>query len=93
MNRTTADDELLPRVQPLVMNEDHMTRTEREALVLAPSLAVDDVVWVHAFGARRRGLVVKLTKTRAEVAYITASNPGLVRRATVRQSEVWVSSR
>lgn len=51
-------------------------------------LRVGDYARVHAFGAWRRGVVVKLTRTRATVAYRTPSNPTLVRIATTATPRV-----
>ena len=87
-----ADDAIADRVAAVIMNEDHMTRTERDRLQPAGALDLDAVAWVHAFGARRQGIVTKLTRTRVEIAYATASNPGVIRRATVPAGEVWVSA-
>lgn len=62
----------------------HFGTCERDELVAArvDQLRVGDVAVVHAFGAWRTGVVVKVTRTRASIAYRTPSNPTLVRVAT-----------
>ena len=55
-----------------------------------------EVAMVHAFGAWRTGVIVKVGRTRATVAYITPSNRQLVRFATtddVRIGASWTPDR
>lgn len=73
------DDRIRPRVTELVHNgnEDQLVAID------TPRAHVNDVVYVHAMGQYRRGIVTKVAKTRATVAYTTASSDGRVyRKAT-----------
>lgn len=49
---------------------------------------VGDTAYVYARGMYRRGLVVAVTRTRATVAYVTASSPSLVHRKADRFAEL-----
>jgi hypothetical protein len=51
---------------------------------------VGDTAWAWALGGRvRRGLVVKVTRTRVTIAYTTPSSRGVVYRKAVKQEEAW----
>lgn len=49
---------------------------------------IGDAAYVYARGLFRRGLVVAVTRTRATVAYVTASSPSLVHRKADRFAEL-----
>lgn len=49
---------------------------------------VGEVAWVHAFGAFRRGIVVKVTPTKAHVAYLVPSNLDTIRVAADTHAKV-----
>lgn len=66
------NDALVPRLLPLVGVGGDQPGT--------PALQVGDVASVYAMGRFRQGLVVKVTKTKATVAYTTASSSGRVFR-------------
>lgn len=72
-----ADAQLLPLLRRLV-------RTAGPADERRPVEPVEGAVaYVYAMGRARRGLVVKVTKTKATVAYTTASSNGRVFRKAV----------
>lgn len=52
---------------------------------------VGQVALVPASGARRRGVVTKVTKTKVEVAYTTASSGGRVYRKSVPAEQAWLA--
>ena len=56
---------------------------------VARPLAEGDQVYVHAFGAYRRGLVTKVGPKRATVAYVTRSNPFRVYSKAVAFADVF----
>lgn len=75
-----------------------MGTTNVAALVARPreSWQVGRTAMVHAFGAWRTGIIVKVGRTRATVAYITPSNPTQVRVATtddLRIGQYWTRDR
>lgn len=53
---------------------------------------VGEVAWASAFGAFRRGLIVKVTKTKAHVAYVTPASPGIIRVAVVPHANATVDA-
>lgn len=54
----------------------------------AASPVVGSVVWVRAAGAIRQGKVTKVGPKRTEVAYVTPTSPGTVRRKSVPSDDV-----
>lgn len=53
---------------------------------------VGEFAWVNAFAAHRRGVVVKVTKTKAHVAYVTPASPGIIRVAVVPHANATVDA-
>lgn len=53
---------------------------------------VGEFAWANAFGATRRGVVVKVTKTKAHVAYVTPASPGIIRVAVVPHANATVDA-
>lgn len=45
--------------------------------------ALGEVAWVNAYGHNRRGLVVKVTRAKCLVAYVTPSTPTDIKVANV----------
>lgn len=88
--KTLADlpEEIRARVADATLA--HVGTDEPSRLVAArvDQLRVGDVAYVLAFGAWRSGVVVKLTRTRATIAYRTPSNRDLVRLATTSTARV-----
>lgn len=75
-NSITLDQEnaqLVPRLRPLIES-----RSTKASVADMPALAgapqTGDTAWVYARGSYRRGLVVAVTRTKATVAYMTASS-------------------
>ncbi|MBC9730693.1 hypothetical protein [Streptomyces sp. TRM68367] len=62
-----ADAEILPRLRPLIHSRKTSEHLEKEG----EPFTVDEVVYVYAMGAWRRGLVTKVGRTRVTVAYAT----------------------
>jgi hypothetical protein len=83
-----SDAQLLPQLVGLV---DRIPAGRADAL-LRPAGIVElgDVVYVHGFGYWRRGIVVKVAKVRAVVAYTTPSSPGTVYRPNASFSQIRV---
>lgn len=67
LDEIAENESLLPRVRAVIANG------------LPPfavgSVQVNDIVSVHSMGQWRQGIVVSIAKTRATVAYTSASNP------------------
>ncbi|MHB9861938.1 hypothetical protein [Streptomyces sp. YIM S03343] len=81
-----ADEEIQPKLIALVD-----ARTSIEGLPGWDDGATPktgDVAYVWGHGSYRRGLVIKVTRTRATVAYVTASNPTLVHRKADKFAEL-----
>jgi hypothetical protein len=75
---TAAEDvRLLPQLVPLVRN-GHLLDDQLVAVEGTPT--VGQVAYVYAMGRYRRGLVVKVARTRSTVAYTTASSGGRIFR-------------
>ncbi|GAA3085632.1 hypothetical protein GCM10020000_88070 [Streptomyces olivoverticillatus] len=81
-----ADEDLLPRLRPLVDSRPSVFGMPGWDDGAAPKAG--DVAYVWARGMFRRGLVVDVARTRATVAYVTASNPGRVHRKADRFAEL-----
>lgn len=77
-----ADAQLLPLLTRLVRNAGP---ADERRLVEPVEGAV---AYVYAMGRARRGLVVKVTKTKATVAYTTASSNGRVFRKAVDRDQL-----
>jgi hypothetical protein len=91
-NNPTLDAETVSRVRW------HVGITEPADLRARPreTWRTGEVAIVHAFGAWRTGIIVKVGRTRATVAYMTPSNRQLVRYATtddVRIGAHWTPDR
>lgn len=80
-----ADDELRPDLEQLIGGPAGET-TE------AADVSVRTIAYVFAMGRLRRGIVTKVAKTRAEVAYTTASSGGRIFRKSVPMTEVYVDT-
>ncbi|MFI0742831.1 hypothetical protein ACH4PU_32820 [Streptomyces sp. NPDC021100] len=81
-----ADRELLPRLRLLVDSRPSAQGMSGWDEGAAPKAG--DPAYVWARGMYRRGLVVDVARTRATVAYVTASNPGRVHRKADRFEEL-----
>ncbi|MFI8932364.1 hypothetical protein ACIG3E_32455 [Streptomyces sp. NPDC053474] len=81
-----ADAELLPKLRPLVDARANVRGLPGWDGAAAPE--VGDIAYVWARGMCRRGLVVAVARTRATVAYVTASNPDRVYRKTDKFEEL-----
>ncbi|MFH0246432.1 hypothetical protein ACGRHY_29335 [Streptomyces sp. HK10] len=75
-----ADEELLPKLRPLIDSRPNVRGLPGWDDGATPK--VGDAAYVWARGMYRRGLVVAVARTRATVAYATASNPDRVHRKT-----------
>lgn len=92
MSAPTLDDHTAWRVRA------HLGITEPADLRARPreTWRPGEVAMVQAFGAWRTGIIVKVGRTRATVAYITPSNRLLIRFATtddVRIGAYWSPDR
>ena len=72
---SAADAAILPSLTQLIRNSP-----AGEVLVQQEAPKVGQVAYVWAMGYARRGIVTKVTRTKAEVAYTTASSGGRVFR-------------
>ncbi|MFB6881406.1 hypothetical protein ACFCY8_11275 [Streptomyces noursei] len=81
-----ADQVLLPVLQPLVDSRPNVAGLPGWDDGAAPE--VGDVAYVWARGMCRRGLVVEVARTRATVAYVTASDPTRVHRKADKFDEL-----
>lgn len=63
-------------------------QTGRTMLRFATDNPVGSVRWVSAFGRQRRGIVVKVTKTKATVAYVVPTSPDDLKVATEQHLRV-----
>lgn len=81
-----ADAELRPTLVQLI----DAAKDARKLSELDHMPTVGGVVYVHAMGYFRRGLVIKTTAKRVTVAYTTASSEGRVFRKAVALAEVRV---
>ncbi|MEU6331633.1 hypothetical protein ABZ851_30790 [Streptomyces sp. NPDC047049] len=81
-----ADEELLPKLRPLIDSLPNVAGMPGWDDGAAPK--VGDVAYVWARGMCRRGLVVDVARTRATVAYVTATNPTRVHRKADKFDEL-----
>ncbi|MFJ8677301.1 hypothetical protein [Streptomyces sp. NPDC093589] len=81
-----ADEDLLPMLRPLVDSRPNVKGMPGWDDGAAPK--VGDVAYVWARGMCRRGRVVAVARTRATVAYVTASNPTRVHRKADKFDEL-----
>lgn len=51
---------------------------------------VGDVRWVNAFGRQRRGIVVKVARTRTTIAYVVPNSPDAIKTATEPHDRITV---
>lgn len=80
-----AEDAVLrPQLTGLVRN----ATLADELAVIESAPAVGDVAYVFAMGYLRRGIVTKVTKTKATVAYTTASSAGRIFRKAAPFAEL-----
>lgn len=81
------DDALRPQLTALI---GVPTEEQAEALVPVETPEPGDVVYVHAMGYLRRGLVIKVAAKRLTVAYTTASSEGRIYRKAEKAGAVWM---
>lgn len=84
IDREDADAELLPRLRALI--DARTGSTGLEHFPAEPPMSGRAYVW--AMGRYRRGLVTKLTKTRATVSYTTATSNGRVYHKTASHDDL-----
>ncbi|MFD0032494.1 hypothetical protein ACFVJK_30355 [Streptomyces sp. NPDC127172] len=80
------NEELAPKLVPLTDTRRNVVGMPGWDDGAAPK--VGDVAYVYGHGMYRRGLVVSVAKTRATVAYVTATSPGVVHRKADRFTEL-----
>lgn len=78
-----ADAKIVGQLNRLIAND-------RDGLVTPEQVEVGQVASVHAMGHMRQGIVTRVTKTGAEVAYTTASSAGRVFRKVAKVAELLV---
>jgi hypothetical protein len=78
-----ADAELLSALVGLILVGGH-----RDKGVTAP--AVGDIAGTYAMGRVRRGVITKVSRTRVEIAYTTASSNGRVFRKMTAFDEAYI---
>lgn len=85
-----ADREILPRLTTLVDARQSVEGFPGWDDGAVP--AEGDVAYVYAMGRYRRGLVTKVTRTRATVSYTTASSQGRVFHKADKHAELAASA-
>lgn len=53
---------------------------------------VGEFAWANAFAQIRRGVIVKVTRTKAHVAYVTPASPDVIRVAVVNHAHATVDA-
>jgi hypothetical protein len=81
-----ADREMQPKLRTLI--DARLSAKGMPGWDAGTAPKVGDVAYVYGHGRYRRGLVAAVTKTRATVAYVTASNPTAVHRKADKHAEL-----